>query len=402
MGMFEGLVGGFGKAYGAHQKESAARTAKQGELEQSILSRLLGSDNPQIQMRAMQAMMGSVGNKGKPKKGGVLGSFGETEPSPAFTSLFEHLRGMDTKGQPGRAAVAGTPATPDTVTNTEEAAGGGDGGSRTPTQTITMGDPGTPGTPEVAPTTPEPLFKTSQQRQLEAGQTDRAARTAELVKGGASPEEVRAGVHGVARMRTPQMRPQLIQEEGGQLMVDPATGETIAEYGAKPMSNSGAGNRLVVVDGKQILIDPQGNTIQEYGARPTTERAPTDNEGYLNAGAASEQIESAVLAQFGEMVMDNPLPQQRAEIQRAREELARKYGWQSYEELQRNAATRRGDVGMSAPPSAEQGISGQGESVDTQRATEIWQAGQSGKIPTPEEQDFLRQYLEMYRDQLEP
>ncbi len=384
--MFEGLVGGFGKAYGAHQKETAARTAKQGELEQSILGRLLGSDNPDIQMRAMQAMMQSAGGSKGKKKGGILGSLGDTEPSPAFTSLFEHLRGMDTKGTPGRAA---TPATPDTVTNREE------GG--VPTQTVTAGDPGTPA---VEPTTPDPLFRTSQERGVAAGSQDRQNRMDAIAKLGGSPEQVMTA-QGVPQMRPQQRRGTLVSETGKQTMVDSSTGEPMATYGARP--STGGGNRMVTMEGKQLLVDAQGNTIQTYGARPSTETAPRDREGYLNAGAAKEQIDAALLAQFGELKLDNPMPPFDVEIQQMREELARKFNFQSYDDLQRNAATRRGEMGMSAPPSdGAQGISGQGEAVDTQRVNDIVQAQQAGRPPTPEEQEFVRRYLEMYRDQLEP
>ncbi len=372
MGMFEGLVGGFGKAYGAHQKEAAARTAKQGELEQTILGTLLGSDNPEVQMRAMQAMMQGASGMAM-KNGGLAGFLGETEPDPAFASMFEYLRGMD-KGTPGRAATPATPAAPDTYRNTDElvAGGGGDGGSRVATQTVTAGAPATPGSPAVAATTPEPLFRTSQQRELAAGVEDRATRTGEMSELGASKEQIMTGVHRVPQQRALQPpRPQIIKEQNQQLMVDPRTGETIQKYGAAP-------------------VRPGSTT-------------PRNNEGYINAQAAGEQIENAILAQFGDLhVRQGSMSPQYPAILQMRDELAVDYGFQSYEDLQRNAATPRGEMGggMGMPPG--QGISGQGEEIDHQRMAELGSVIAGERAPTPEEQQFIRQYLQMYGDQLQP
>ena len=356
MGIFEGLVGGFGESYAGHQKEAAARTARRTEQEQQILSTLLSSDNPEIQMRAMQAMI--QGASGSPKKkGGISGFLGETEPSPAFTSMFDYLRKMDEKSRAG---------TPDTVTNTME-----DG---TPTQTITAGAEGTPTT----------LFETRQQGR-----------------------EAEAALRPAARPPTRQT--QVISTDHGQFLVDSQTGTVIQEYDPKAGGGQAPTTRGVFMEDArgQRLVDPTtGQTIATFGPKPRTAgaEAPRDEPGYLNARAAQEQIDRALEAQFGKMALDAGLPSQRQEIQAARDALAVKFGFQSYDDVLRNAATRRGEMGMSTPPSAEggQGISGQGEAVDTQRATEIMEAGRSGKIPTPEEQQFIRQYLRMYEAQLEP
>ncbi len=377
MGVFEGLVGGFGSAYGAHQKEAAARTAKQGELEQSILGTLLNSDNPEIQKRAMQAMIQGASGTAK-KKGGISGFLGETAPSEAFTGMFDYLKGMD-KSQPRG---------PDTVTDTVE------GG--VPTQTITAAPEGTPTT----------LFKSSEQRRLEAGAQERKDITGELAGMGASKEAQMAGAYGISPGRAPAPSDmKTIELADGVYNWDPSTGQLGERLGEGKGGGAGAGANLqrVETDKGVFAWDPQtGKIVTRLGGAPKGEGVPRDEPGYLNARAASEQIDIALEAKFGKMALDAGLPSQRPEIQAMRDELAVKFGFESYDELQRNAATRRGEMGMGMPPSAEQGISGQGAEVDHQRATEIVQAGQSGKVPTPEEQDFLRQYLEMYRDQLEP
>lgn len=376
MGIFEGLVGGFGKSYAGHQKEAAARTAKQGELEQNILSTLLQSDNPEIQKRAMQAMIQGASGKAK-KKGGISGFLGETEPSEAFTGMFDYLKGMD-KPQPRG---------PDTVTDTME------GGI--PTQTITAAPEGTPMT----------LFKSPEQRRLEAGTQERADITGELAGMGASKEAQMQAVYGIQPGRAAEpVRGTVIADESGQHIVDPTTGQVIATFGAKPATGAGARRQTKVIstDQGQFLVDAEtGAVIEEYGAQARTD-VPRDRPSYLNAQAASDQIDRALEAQFGKMALDAGLPSQRQEIQAMRDELAVKFGFESYDDVLRNAATRRGEMGMGMPPSAEQGISGQGEAVDTQRATEIMEAGRAGKIPTPEEQEFIRQYMRMYEAQLEP
>lgn len=372
MGIFEGLIGGFGKAYAGHQKEAAARTAKQSELEQTILGTLLGSDNPEVQMRAMQAMMQGASGKGK-KKGGVSGFLGETEPSPAFAGMFDYLKGLD-KPQPGRAA------TPDVVTNTEEV---GEGGVRIPTQTITAGDPAVPvGTPTT-------LFKTPEQRQLEARRQER--------------EDIRGEPQPAGPRQT-----QVISTNRGQFLVDSQTGTVIQEYDPKAGGQAPAIRGAFMEDDRgQHLVDPTtGQIIATFGPKPEGAGVPRDRPGYLNAGAAKEQIESALAAKFSKLDLDmgqrSPKYQQ---IQAERDTLAVEFGFQSYDDVLRNAATRRGELeepgGMGMPPGEGQGIQGQGEDVDRQRAAEIWQAWQAfrqgrGSPPSPEDQEFLTRYLEMY------
>jgi hypothetical protein len=278
------------------------------------------------------------------------------------------------------------PPGPDTVTDTME-----DG---VPTQTITAGAEGTPTT----------LFKSPEQRRVEAGSQERADITGELERGGASPGEIREGVYGVRERQAPAIKTTTITDERGQHFVDASTGQIIATFGPEP--ETGGPTRVIATDKGQFLVDSRGTVIQRYDPRPQGEGAPVprDEPGYLNARAAQEQIDRALEAKFGKMALDAGLPSQRQEIQAMRDALAVKFGFQSYDDLLTNAAKRRGEIGMSTPPSAEegQGISGQGEAADTQRATEIMAAGRSGKIPTPEEQEFIRQYLKMYEAQLEP
>lgn len=354
MGVMEGLVGGFGKAYGAHQKEAAARTAKQGELEQSILSQLLGSTNTEVQMRAMQAMIQGAGGKAK-KKGGISGFLGETEPSPEFTGMFDYLKGLD----------KGKAREPDTVTDTVE------GG--VPTQTITAAPEGTPTT----------LFETpQQQREAEAALAPAA--------------------------RPPTRQTQVISTDKGQFLVDSQTGTVIEEYAPRAGEQASAVRGTFMEDERgQHIVDPTtGEIIASFGPKPATagEGAPRDRPDYLNARASLDQIEAALEAKYGkswvEMAdVNSPDYQQ---MQQDRDALAVQYGWPSFAELQRNAAKRRGELGMGMPPSAEQGIQGQGADVDHQRMAEIEQAAQGGTMPSPKDQEFIRQYLEMYGDQLMP
>lgn len=373
MGIFEGLVGGFGKAYTGHQKDAAARTAKQTETEQGILSTLLSSDNPEIQMRAMQAMVQGASGKAK-KKGGISGFLGETEPSPAFSGMFDYLKKLDKPGTPE----------PDTVTDTME------GG--VPTQTITAGKPGTPPT----------LFESSEAQRLKAGEQERAAMTGEIEALGGSPGDVMAGVYRVSPGGAPSMK--TIELDDGVYNWDPSTGQLGDKLGE---AQGGAGGtklqRVTTAEGVFAWDPSTGKIATRLGDAPEGAEVPRNRPTAIDAKASLAQIDAALKARFSELDLkfgaDSPnFPA----IQQAREELAQKFNFPSYAEAQRQAAAPRRDPGLGMPPSANPGISGQGPDADHQRATEIVTAGQAGKVPTPEEKEFVRQYMRMYEAELQP
>jgi len=390
MGILTGLMKGFSEASGEYAKQRSAEQGRQTELEQRIFSTLAGSDDPELQSLAIQGMASSA--KGKGKKSFVDAMFGGVEKSPALGDLMARLA-----GRPGPTSGG--------VKTTAEMPGGSmvevPPGGNTPAADVYGGTT----TATATPPSPGagPIFKSGEQRRLEAGKQERADLTGELQGMGVPQEGVLEGVYGVRQQRETYPNYQSVEltlPDGTPAMgtfdpvsgmyIDPSTGRPLE--GARPYEKPQAG-----------MTPYQSESLKLQQARLDQARAaagqgtPRDRPEYLNALATQKSIEAALETEFSEMDRTRPSPSVLPKLQQRRDELAREAGFQNYADVLRNASVRRGEMPLQSEPPAPTQPSVMGDpDADGQRMQEIVLKQRQGQPLTEQDVQFATQYQQTY------
>lgn len=368
MGIFEGILKGFTGASQTHQARQFETAQRQTDLEQRIFSTLLGSDDPEVQSIAVHGMTSSAAGKGKKSKGFLDAMFGSgAKPSPELAGLMAKLSGRS--GAPG-AAPAAQP-----TTNFVEGKAGPQG-ANTPAANVYGGET----TAVAGGSTPAPLFKNPYQQRSEAQATDRATMIQELQGRGASEGAINQAVYGVSSQAE---RPMTMKPD--EILVD-AQGN---ELYRGPMANAQAPKYRTVSPGAAVWDETSGRVVYQA---PRADTTPRDRPEYLDASAALRVIQDQIKIQF-----PLALSQERDEIRRIEDDLARQYGYGSFQELQRQAAFRRGtppSVLGSEPPGPATVMGN--PSADQQRMQVIVDKLRAGEELTPEDTAFAQMYQKAY------
>jgi len=391
MGILEGLLGGFGKAASENQRLQIEEKSRQSDLEQRIFSTLAGSTDPDIQSLAVQGMLTSASGKGKGSKSFTEALFGKGgTPSPALGELMGKLS--------GRSGAGGAPAAQPEESFVEAAGKRVMPGANTPAADIYGGETTATALPQ--PSTPEPIFKSPAEVQLETSRRGREEYIRELEGRGAPPEAIEEAVYGVRRMQ-PQ-RPVSVPRGG--TAIDPYTGEALYQDPRGPATTRS----------QYRSVSPGGVIFDETTGKPVYYAPRADSEGtkdrpeYLDAVAAQKQVDQSIKGRFG-IYLETARPGSATEtqIRKAQDELAQQFGYDTYQELQRQAGFRRTTPPpLAAPggaPSPQATVMGDPAADDQRMAiiVEKYRAFKQGAGPEPSAQDieFAQAYMAAYPQQ---